>query len=77
METELLDSIYENSSWKKEPDFIEEYQLGDGEYIVCYNIDEEATQDTHDTPGTAMELSIERLFIKGNDISENEIVFDI
>lgn len=77
MKTELINSIYKNSIWKKEPDFIEEYQLDGGEYIVCYNIDEEATQDTHDTPGTAMGLSIERLFIKGYDINENEIYFDM
>lgn len=77
MNEDLLNSIYENSSWKKEPDFIEEYTLGCEEYVVCYNIDEEATQDTQDTPGTAMELSIERLFIKGYDVNENEVVFDI
>jgi len=77
MNKDLVSRIIENSSWKKEPDFIEEYQLGCQEYIVCYNIDEEATQDTHDTQGTAMELSIERLFIKGYDINDNEVVFDI
>jgi len=77
MNKDLVSRIIENSSWKKEPDFIEEYQLGCEEYVVCYNIEEEATQDTNDCPGTALELSIVQIFIKGYDINDNQVVFDM
>ena len=74
---DLVDTIIENSSWKTQPDFIEEYQLGGEEYIVCYNVFAEATPDTHDTQGTAMELDIVQIFIKGYDINDNQVVFDM
>ena len=77
MDKNLLSDIISNSTWKKEPDFIEEYQLGCEEYVVIYNIEEPATEGTYDTPGTAMELSIVQIFIKGWDVNENEVVFDM
>jgi hypothetical protein len=72
-EDDIIDNIISNNNWIKEPEFIQEYGLGSETYMVCYDISEEETPDTHDTQGTAMELKIEQIFLLTHDTNDNEI----
>ena len=59
---DVLQKVIDNSTWKIEPAFIEEHQIGSQEFIICYDYD-----DCNE------EITIVDIYLKAFDLNDNEI----